>query len=64
MRYIDLEGRTHKVLTCHFRASLKHKDDGQKKFIKLNSPWSNIKLEGQMNSEFDELKPKSSNLEL
>ena len=23
--------------TCHFCASLKHKDDGQKKFIKPNS---------------------------
>ena len=25
------------ALTCRFRASLKHKDDGQTKFIKLNS---------------------------
>ena len=25
------------ALTCHFCASLKHKDDGQTKFIKLNS---------------------------
>ena len=24
-------------VTCHFRASLKHKDDGQKKIIKPNS---------------------------
>ena len=24
-------------VTCHFRASLKHKDDGQTKFIKPNS---------------------------
>ena len=24
-------------MTCHFRASLKHKDDGQTKFIKPNS---------------------------
>ena len=25
------------LLTCHFRALLKHKDDGQTKFIKPNS---------------------------
>ena len=30
------------LLTCHFRASLKHKDDGQKKFIKLNSKRQDI----------------------
>ena len=43
----------------------------------MNSPWSNIKLEGQMNSKFDEiaihekaeekrnpLKPESSDFEL
>ena len=42
----------------------------------MNSPWSNIKLEGQMKSEFDEfatrkadekknpMKPKSSDMEL
>ena len=42
----------------------------------MNSPWSNVKLEGQMNSEFDEfdplkadekrnpMKPKSSDLKL
>ena len=29
-------------LTCHFRASLKHKDDGQTKFIKLNSQRQDI----------------------
>ena len=30
------------VLTCRFRASLKHKDDGQTKFIKLNSQRQDI----------------------
>ena len=30
------------LLTCHFRASLKHKDDGQTKFIKLNSQRQDI----------------------
>ena len=42
----------------------------------MNIPWSNVKLEGQMNSEFDKfapwkadekrnpMKPKSSDLEL
>ena len=30
------------VLMCRFRASLKHKDDGQKKFIKLNSQRQDI----------------------
>ena len=34
----------------------------------MNSPWWNVKLKGQMNSEFDEkrnpLKPESSDLEL
>ena len=29
-------------LTCHFRASLKHKDDGQTKFIKPNSQRQDI----------------------
>ena len=29
-------------MTCHFRASLKHKDDGQKKFIKPNSQRQDI----------------------
>ena len=31
-----------RVLTCHFRASLKHKDDGQTKFIKPNSQRQDI----------------------
>ena len=30
------------VLMCHFRASLKHKDDGQTKFIKPNSQRQDI----------------------
>ena len=29
-------------MTCRFRASLKHKDDGQNKFIKLNSQRQDI----------------------
>ena len=29
-------------MTCHFRASLKHKDDDQKKFIKPNSQRQDI----------------------
>ena len=31
-----------KLLTCHFRASLKHKDDSQTKFIKPNSQRQDI----------------------
>ena len=30
------------VMTCRFRASLKHKDDGQTKFIKPNSQRQDI----------------------
>ena len=30
------------LLTCRFRASLKHKDDGQTKFIKTNSQRQDI----------------------
>ena len=30
------------LLTCRFRASLKHKDDGQTKFIKPNSQRQDI----------------------
>ena len=30
------------ILTCRFRASLKHKDDGQIKLIKLNSQKQDI----------------------
>ena len=30
------------ILTCRFRASLKHKDDGQTKFIKPNSQRKDI----------------------
>ena len=30
------------LLTCHFRVSLKHKDDGQTKFIKPNSQRQDI----------------------
>ena len=30
-------GESRECLTCRFRASLKHKDDGQEKFIKPNS---------------------------
>ena len=31
-----------RFVTCHFRASLKHKDDGQIKFIKPNSQRQDI----------------------
>ena len=33
-----------KSVTCGFRASLKHKDDGQTKFIKPNSQRQDIRI--------------------
>ena len=36
------DGAVFSPLTCRFRASLKHKDDGQKKFIKPNSQKQDI----------------------
>ena len=41
-RGFDRAVRESRLLTCRFRASLKHKDDGQTKFIKPNSQRQDI----------------------
>ena len=40
--YSKKGGKSERLLTCRFRPSLKHKDDGQTKFIKPNSQRQDI----------------------